>query len=145
MVAIRAIEQEQTVEVIALLEALLSQCKLSAHQSDVANLSELFRRALTLSNFVSFFDSVKLEGQVELVVFVRSKVKSHRLLAIRLQKLGKLSKVALGYGANQTLSLFRVSLQNSILVIDHGQEKPMCVYVEGLVDKVESRLFSIVA
>lgn len=138
MVAIRAVEKQQTVEVLALLKALLSKSELTAHQGDVTDLPELLRRALVLCNFVCLLHSVQLKSKIKLVILIGSQVKGHRLLAVRLQKFGQLAKVALWNSLNQSLSLFRVSLENCILIVDDRQEKSVSINVEGLVDKVKA-------
>jgi len=77
LVAVRAVEQQQTVQVLALFEALLGKRELTTKQGDVSDLFKLFRGVLLLSNLVRFLDSVKLQCQVKLVVLVRSQIKSH--------------------------------------------------------------------
>jgi len=88
LVAIRAIEEQKAVKILALLKALLCQCELPSLKRDITHFLKFFSRFLFLCDFIGLFDSVELEGQVELVVLVGSHFEGERFLAGLLQELG---------------------------------------------------------
>ena len=91
LITIARVEQEQAIEVAALLEALLCQSELSSAQSDVADLSPLFGRLLLLGDAFGDLNVVKRDGQLELMVQVGSKFERQFFLVIELEEFGELA------------------------------------------------------
>ena len=145
LITIAGIEQQQTVIVMTLLEALFSQSEIASCQGDITDLSPLLSRLLLLSDLLSYRYIVESDGEFELMIKIGSDLESKLLLVVVLEELSKLSIETIRDLRQVALSLVDLVVKDADLEVHHIEEKSVGVDVEVLVDEVQTVLFTIIS